>query len=483
MISFRVRPPAPSAGPASDGRPPATHSLLGEILDWMLAPILFLWPISIVATNHVANQIADLPYDRHLAASAVALIHQVEIHGVQTTANLSGPVQDMLRADEFDTVFFQVAGPQGEFLAGDSDVPTEVIGQPAELRTMFFRDATISGEEVRVAYQFLPAGSGRPPVLVQVAETRNKRKQLASRVITGVLLPQFAIIPLAVLLVWLGLTRGLAPLNRLQSHIRRRRPDDLSPIDLRRVPEELRPVIAAFNDMMARLEDNLGAQHRFIAAAAHQLKTPLTGLKTQTELALRETDSQQLRDYLQRIAGGVDRAAHLTKQLLQLARAEASHEKLNATEPVDLEALAREVAAQCVPRALARNIDFGFEAAGAAMIIPGVPLLLREMIDNLVDNAIKYTPQGGHVTVRLRNAPAPVLEVEDTGIGIAEEDRLLVFDRFYRALGTDVEGSGLGLAIVREIADLHRAKIDILTNPGGRGTLLRVTFESSTSAI
>lgn len=467
---------------STGSRPTAPHSLLGEILDWMLAPILFLWPISIVATNHVASQIADLPYDRHLTASVVAVVRQVETHGVQSTANLPGHVQDMLRADELDTVFFQVAGSQGEFLAGDSDVPTEVSQQPAEMRTMLYRDGTINGEEVRIAYQFLPAGLGRPPVLVQVAETRHKRKQLASRVITGVLLPQFAIIPLAVLLVWLGLTRGLAPLNRLQSRIRRRRPDDLSPIDLRRVPEELRPVIAAFNDMMARLEDNLGAQHRFIAAAAHQLKTPLTGLKTQTELALRETDSQQLRDYLQRIAGGVDRAAHLTNQLLQLARAEASHEKSNATEPVDLEALVREVAAQCVPRALARNIDFGFEAADAAMIIPGVPLLLREMIDNLVDNAIKYTPEGGHVTVRLRSAPAWVLEVEDTGMGIAEEDRLYVFDRFYRALGTDVEGSGLGLAIVREIADLHRAKIEILANPGGRGTLIRLTFENSASS-
>jgi two-component system sensor histidine kinase TctE len=468
---------APRKGTAKDNRPVAPHSLFGEILDWMLAPILFMWPISIVATNHVASQIADLPYDRYLATSAVAIVRQVETQGILHGASLPGAVQDMLRADEHDSVYFQVVGSRGEVLAGDSEIPHVDSQQSTETRALQYRDATINGEEVRIAYQFLAAGNARSPVLVQVAETRNKRKQLASRVITGVLLPQFAIIPLAVILVWLGLTRGLAPLNRLQSRIRRRRPDDLSPIDLRSVPEELRPVIAAFNDMMARLEDNLEAQHRFISAAAHQLKTPLTGLKTQTELALREADGVQLRDYLQRIAGGVNRAAHLTNQLLQLARAEASHEKPRPMEAVDLEVLTREVAAHCVPRALERSIDFGFEEAGVPMIIGGVPLLLREMIDNLIDNAIKYTPVGGHVTVRLRAAPAWILEVEDSGIGISAADRQHVFERFYRALDTEAEGSGLGLAIVREIADLHRIGIEIEANPGGKGTLIRLNFD------
>jgi two-component system, OmpR family, sensor histidine kinase TctE len=196
-------------------------------------------------------------------------------------------------------------------------------------------------------------------------------------------------------------------------------------------------------------------------------------------LALQETDCVQLHDYLQRIAGGVDRAAHLTNQLLQLARAEASHERVHEKEPVDLENLVREVTAHCVPRALARNIDLGFEAAEEEMIIFGVPLLLREMIDNLVDNAIKYTPAGGRVTVRLHAMPDWVLEVEDTGIGIAKEDRLRVFERFYRALGTDAEGSGLGLAIVREIADLHQAGIVVLDNPEGCGTVVRLVFSNT----
>lgn len=477
---MKQRNELPASAAITDNQRVEPHSLFGEILDWMLAPLLFLWPISIVATNHVANQIADLPYDHQLRANVVAIVRLVELHGTRVSVSLPGAARDMMSADEDDTTYFQVIGPHGELVIGDSDIPhIDAPGDAAEQPTIHFRNVRIHNEETRVAYQFLSAAPGQPPVLVQVAETRHKREQLASRIISGVLLPQFAIIPLAVMLVWLGLTRGLAPLKRLQLRIRRRQPDDLSPIMLRTVPEELRPVIAAFNDMMARLEDNLEAQHRFIAAAAHQLKTPLTGLKTQTELALQETDCLQLHDYLQRISSGVDRAAHLTYQLLQLARAEASHENVRTMEPVDLQALAHEVTAHCVPRALARNIDLGFEEAGSPMIISGVTLLLREMIDNLVDNAIKYTPVGGRVTVRLHATSAWSLEVEDTGIGIVKEDRPRVFERFYRALGTDAEGSGLGLAIVREIAELHRASIEVLDNPDGHGTLIRLVFDNS----
>jgi two-component system sensor histidine kinase TctE len=461
----------------SELRAPTPHSLFGEILDWMLAPLLLLWPISIVATNHVANQIADLPYDRQLGAGVIAIVRQVEVRDGRTDVNLPVAARDMLRSDEEDTVYFQVSGPRGELLAGDSDIPRPEGALLKEFDTTHYRDETIGGEEVRVAYQYIHAGAGSDPVMVQVAETRRKREQLASRIISGVLLPQFAIIPVAVALVWLGLTRGLVPLARLQTRIRRRRPDDLSPINLRNVPEELRPMVAAFNDMMARLEDNLSAQHRFIAAAAHQLKTPLTGLKTQTELALRETDCVQLHDYLQRIAAGVERAARLTSQLLQLARAEATQEKAGTNELVDLGGLAREVTGQNVPRAIERNIDLGFEDLADRTYVTGIPLLLREMIDNLVDNAVKYTPEGGRVTVRLAGTPQPVLEIEDSGIGIPAEDRPFIFDRFYRALGTDAEGSGLGLAIVREIADLHQVGIEVVDNPNEKGTLFRLVFK------
>lgn len=456
---------------------PALNSLFGEILDWMLAPLLFVWPISIVATHLVAEDIANEAFDHVLVEHVTRIVGQMKVTPDGVSVNLP-PALPMPEDDGTDRQFFQVAIDGGEPFAGSAEVPGLLPGDRRGVGDVLFRDGNMLGEPVRIAYQLVPSPAEASPLLVQVAETRRQRKALSSHIISGVLLPQFAIIPLAVILVWLGLTRGLAPLARLQERIRDRQPDDLSPIDLRTVPEELRPVIAAFNHMMARLEGNLDAQQRFIAAAAHQLKTPLTGLKTQTELALRETDCRQLYDCLRRIAGGVDRSVHLANQLLQLARAEASHESPHVFEPIGLDILLRDVIVRCVPRALEKNIDLGFEAHGepATAKISGVPLLLCEMIDNLIDNAIKYTPAGGRVTVRLHAGSAPAIDIEDTGIGIAPEDRARVFERFYRVLGTGAEGSGLGLAIVQEIVELHRAGIEVRETPSGKGTLIHVAF-------
>jgi len=460
-------------------RPPSQpNSLFGEILDWMLAPLLFLWPISIIVTHNVADSIANQPYDRALADSVRALARLVSVDGGRVAVHFPAPPRALFRADQDDVVYYQVANESGDLVTGDREIgwtapPPAVI--PEEV---LYRDDVIHGEEVRVAYQFLrpwpePAS---PLVLVQVAETRNKRSDLASRVVTGVLLPQFAIIPLAVVLVWVGLTRGIAPLNRLQSLIRRRRPTDLSPIVAASAPEEVRPLIVAFNDMMARLEENLQAQQRFIADAAHQMRTPLTGLRMQTELALLETDPEALRESLSRIAQSTERASHLINQLLSLARAEASFEKLYAVEQVALGAMVRDVAQELFPRAQAKNIDLGAEGTTEPLTVEGNPVLLREMIKNLVDNAIKYTPPGGRVTARTRHAGAPIFEVEDTGVGIPEADRERVFERFYRVLGSGEDGSGLGLPIVREIAELHRATVTLNANPAGAGTMVQVVF-------
>ncbi|QID17122.1 sensor histidine kinase [Nitrogeniibacter mangrovi] len=457
------------------------NSLFGEILDWMLAPLLFLWPISIIVTHNVADNIANEPYDRAMAESVRTLARLVKLDGPQVHVDFPAPPRTLFRADRDDTVYYQVADRQGEVVAGDWEIPWA----PPPVRLLpdevYYRDDVIQGEEVRIAYQFLRTEPDptRAPVLVQIAETRNKRAELASQVVTGVLLPQFAIIPLAVILVWVGLSRGISPLSRLQTLIRRRRPTDLSPISTTGVPEELRPLIVAFNEMMSRLEENLQAQQRFIADAAHQMRTPLTGLRMQTELALDETDPELLHDSLSRIARSTERASHLINQLLTLARAESSSEKIYAVEQVDLEMLVREVAHDLFPRAQARAIDLGVEDTGWPLLIDGNPVMLNEMIANLVDNAIKYTPEGGSVTIRTQATDFAILEVEDTGIGIPEEDRERVFERFYRVLGSDADGSGLGLPIVREIAEMHRASVTLKPNPAGKGSIAQVVFPRS----
>jgi len=461
--------------------PTELNSLFGEILDWMLAPLLFLWPLSISVTHHVANEIANQPYDQALAENVGAIARLVKLQDGRVVVNFPAPARAMLRADENDVTYYQVSGWRGNLVAGDREISQPVPADPpVDIDTVQFRDEDINGNDIRIAYRFVPLGPGQ--ALVQVAETRKKREELAGRIISGVILPQFAIIPLAVVLVYLGLSRGIAPLSRLRQRIRERRPGDLAPIGILGVPEELRPVIAAFNEMMARLEGNLAAQQRFIADAAHQMRTPLTGLKMQTELALSETDPQLMRRSLEQIAESADRAVHLINQLLALARAEAGYEKVYVFERVDLERLARSVTQESVPRALAKGIDIGFEGSGWPLWMEGSPVLLHELISNLVDNAIKYTSDGGKVTVRLRAGAYALLEVEDSGIGIPEQELERVFERFYRVLGSDAHGSGLGLPIVREIAELHRASVKLQRNKDGVGTLAQVAFPRKDAA-
>ncbi len=452
------------------------NSLFGEILDWMLVPLLLIWPFSIIVIHGVVDSIANHPFDQALAENVHAIARRVEVAADRAIVSFPVPARMVLRGGEDDVVYYQVLGLRGELVSGDRDIPWVEPPQDPKWGEVYFRNEEIDGEEVRVGYAYLQPRPEGPHITVQVAETLSKRNALASRILSGVTLPQFGFVPLVAVLVWVGLGRGLAPLNRLRRLIRRRRPSDLSPISTRGIPEEVLPMILAFNDMMARLEQNLLAQQRFIADAAHQMRTPLTGLKMQTELALSDSDPQHVHSSLVQIAESADRAAHLINQLLTLARAESSHEKTHAVEAVDLEVLVRDVTRQWVPRARAKKIDLGFESTGWPLRVDGNPLLLRELINNLVDNALKYTPEGGRVTVRTRATEFALIEVEDNGCGIAENERDLVFERFYRVLGTAEHGSGLGLAIVREIAELHRANVLLKPNPHERGTVAQVVF-------
>ena len=511
------------------------RSLFGEILDWMLAPLLLLWPMSLGLTWLVAQSIANRPYDRELADVALTLARHSQAQQTQETQPMHAAAQPLIgpnaqpgsqppgtapaaaahrleleriasalmRGDDDDSealVYFQVLGTRGELLAGDARLPVPV-DEAAPVGTVRFRDDTLADEPVRVAYTVLRAGAGQGEALVQVAETLGRRSRLATEIIKGVLLPQFVVLPLAVLLVWFALARGIRPLAQLQQRIRRRASTDLSAIPIRDVPDEVRPLVDAINDLLQRLDHSIGAQRHFLADAAHQLKTPLAGLRMQAELAARQIDVSQgdgaaALHSLQQIALSSQRAAHMVNQLLALARADESAQPVRR-EPVDLAALTREVLKDFVARAIERRIDLGYEGPGAACAdseespgdldldvhrdadlapqidasppppsttLAGEPVLLGELIRNLVDNALHYTPPGGRVTVRVTGDPfghALLLQVEDTGSGIPGHEREAIFRPFYRVLGTQVDGSGLGLAIVQEIAQRHDAVVSV----------------------
>ena len=441
---------------------PIRRSLLGEILDWMLAPLFLLWPMSVAITYVVAQNIANVPYDHSLANALKVLGQQVDIDNGRLVLRLSAPARLALRTRENDGVFWKVIAPNGEYLGGDAELPTPERTPIHKSNTVYYRDEPMREFEIRVAYMWLDTGlRGEADVLLVAAETLERRSKLANDIIKGVIIPQFFVLPIAVLLVWFGLSRGVAPINRLQQRLRARRPDDLSPIDEHAAPTEIGPLVAAMNDLLKRLSSNVLAQRRFVADAAHQLKTPLAGLRTQAELALRDAPRGETQDSLQQIVAGTARATRLVNQLLQMANAENPDSV--GMVPCDLVALARDRTLQWVDQALSMGNDLGFEGPDDPLLIRGHPLLLAEILNNLIDNALRYTPAPGRVTVIVRETPHyAILAVEDSGPGIAPEERERVFDRFYRVLGTSVDGSGLGLAIVREIATRHRATVQIL---------------------
>ncbi len=452
------------------------RSLFGEILDWMLAPLLLLWPMSVALTWLVAQGIANRPYDRELGQFAYGVAREMRADPAferglagRRAIRLSEPTAALLRSDDVDRIWYQVRGAQGELASGDAELAPPPPAQAVD--EVQFRDDTVHNDPVRVAWLWVGTpGGASSGVLVQVAETVDKRSRLATEIIKGVILPQFVILPLAVLLVWFALARGIAPLSALQQRIRRRESQDLSPIAEHDVPEEVAPLVRAINDLLARLDQTMSTQKHFLADAAHQMKTPLAGLRMQAELAQREIDAggdpQAVKRSLRQIARSSQSAAHLVNQLLTMARAEDA-EQAQRRQDVPLVRLARDVVRDFVPRAMDKRIDLGYEGPDddpATPRLAGQPVLVRELIRNLVDNALQYTPAGGTVTVRLLPDPrgdAMVLQVEDTGPGIPADERELVFQPFYRALGTDVDGSGLGLAIVKEIADKHGATVTI----------------------
>jgi len=291
------------------------------------------------------------------------------------------------------------------------------------------------------------------------------------------ILPQLMLIVFAGLMLWYAVGRGLAPLERLRREIENRSHRDLSALPVEDTPQEVRPLISAMNQLLDRLSLALASQQRFIADAAHQLRTPIAGLKTQTELALRQTPTGEAHDTLKQLRSATERATHLVNQLLSLARAEPPAGRVQPGERIDLEGLARAATAEWVPRALARDVDLGFDPDSRAVLVEGDPFLLREMLNNLLDNAVRYTHAGGQVTVCVGAKDGrPLLTIEDNGPGIPETERARVFERFYRVLGTGVEGCGLGLAIVREIAQSHGAEVRLTPAQGGAGTIAQVIF-------
>jgi two-component system sensor histidine kinase TctE len=473
----------------------AQRSLFGEILDWMLTPVFLLVPISVGVTWLVAQGIANAPFDRTLEFNIRALARRVDANRVHAPLALPPPMREILGGDAADRVYYQLLDEHGGLLGGEPEIPPPGTGaeEPQAPGVVYLRDGLIQGQPVRIASLWMAAATPEAPMtLLQLAETREKQSVLATEIIKGVLLPQFALLPLAVLLIWLALVRGVKPLSVIETRLRERRPGDLSPLDEASVPLEVVPLVLSVNDLLSKLNDSIGTQKRFLADAAHQLKTPLAGLRMQADLAQREgANAEELKQSLKQIGRASVRATHTVNQLLSLARAEANNASTGRLS-CDLARIAIEVVHEAVPRAIDKRIDLGYEGArpGApGVAIEGNPTLLKELVRNLLDNAINYTPstpeRPGVITTRVLADPfgrIVMLQVEDNGPGIPESERDLVFQPFYRVLGNEADGSGLGLPIAMEIARQHAATVRLEDAHPGQplpGTRVTLRFDGN----
>jgi two-component system sensor histidine kinase TctE len=357
-------------------------------------------------------------------------------------------------------------------IAGDAGLPPPPRNAEPQDGVITY-DGVYRDQDLRLVALLVPCG-GRI-CTVQVAETTIKRRTLATDIALAGVVPSALITLLLLGLVWFGVKRGLTPLEELSNEIRGRSARDLKPIDPARAPGEARPLVAALNQLFARVEEASANQQRFLANAAHQLRTPLAGLQAHSEIALAQSVPEDIRVQLEQVHRATIRTARLANQLLALARAEPGGSRADAVAPLNLRAVVEDAADEWVHRAMAKEIDLGFELADAQ--VAGDALLLREALGNLIHNALEYSAAGARVTVRTGvRVRRPFLEVEDDGPGIPAAEREHVLERFYRIAGTLGTGSGLGLSIVREIAVAHRAQMEITSGEGGRGCKVGLTF-------
>ncbi len=456
---------------------PEKATLRHQLLISLLAPIVLVTLISAVVAYYYAFNFATLAYDYSLSESARDISGQIRFTEGEPRVDLPRAALDMLESDKYDRIYYMVSDAKGAFVAGHRGLP--LPPEDAAPGKPVYYDGNYRGSPIRIAalYALVAGAPNEDPILIQVAETLNKRHILANEILLGMLLPELLLIVLVGVLVWYGVERGLRPLAALQKEISSRSHRDLSPLPEQNAPGEVRSLIRAMNDLLARLSEALLAQQRFITDAAHQLRTPLAGLKTQTELALRQKELDEVRHTLQQLNTATGQTTHLVNQLLSLARAEPGTNRAQALQPVNLDELARDATTEWVPYSIARNIDLGFDNSAGAATIEGDALLIKEMLGNLLDNAIRYTQPGGQVTVRIAPEGNQVLlSVEDNGPGIPPAERERVFERFHRVLGSGAEGCGLGLAIVREIAQSHNAETRLGPGANGGGTLVTVAF-------
>jgi two-component system sensor histidine kinase TctE len=463
----------------------------------LVGPLTLLFLLGGAASWGLAQYFADTVYDGWLFDSVSSLALEVEATEKGPFVDLPQETQRLFEWDATDRTYFRISGARKGLIAGRADWPPmagdvdeyegvriydlfdqfvtdvlEVDMDGAQGARLY--DGRMDGQDVRVAAIELPASDFGEAVTVEVAETTRKRRGLAQAILLSTLVPQLLLIGVAAAAVRRAIRHGLDPLNHIAQRLQSRGYQQLAPIVEAGVPEEVQPLTRALNDLLSRLASALNAQRRFLAEAAHQLRTPLTAIKLHAEQIGRESTLHDAAPLLDALRVSTDRAARLSNQLLTLARAEPDGSAARPFRRLDLASLVRETGSEWAPQALSVGLDMHFscETEDQPVWIQGDADLLREALNNLIDNAMKY--HGGHGSLHLRvfARPRPGVSVEDDGPGIPAPLRAQMLQRFVR--GERGAGSGLGLSIAQEIACLHGGELTLEDGPAGRGLRVRL---------
>ena len=448
------------AEPRSGAGPARRPSLRGRLLARLLAGVCLAWIVAAAASYFDVRDEIDELLDAHLAQSAAMLVTQVggELEALDTE---HAPVLHRRTVN----VAFQIWEGGKTLRLHSVSAPDERLSPTDE----GFSDAEVRGKTWRV----FSTWTGDRDYLVQVAEERHLRNEIVEDIAEHMLLPLGVALPLLGALLWITVTQALRPMRRLGEDIARRAPDNLSPIDVADTPAEVAPLVDNLNFLFERVSGLMESERRFTADAAHELRTPLAAVKAQAQVARASVQDAERQRALDNVIAGCDRATRLVEQLLTLARLEPAEFQARR-EPCDLAGVAREVVALLVPFALAKGVEIELDAP-APVEVSGTPELLRVLVRNLVDNAVRYSPARSVVSVRLDSRPVR-LTVLDRGAGVPPEERANLGRRFHRVLGTGESGSGLGLSIVKRIAELHDATVEFGEGEHGRGLRVSVAF-------
>lgn len=430
------------------------------------------WIAAAWFTHIEAQKEVDKLFDAQLAQSAQVLLGTTS-HELQERAESD---------DEGDDGKEQVVHEYEQKLAFQIWSGSSLLMRSTAAPSVAFANGAAGYSEVDLnekPWRVFTRWDRRHEFMIQVAEPLARREELARHIAFRMLLPILIAFPVLALLIWFAVSGGLRPLQKLKQEVKQRAADRLEPVQMTGVPDEVAPLAQALNDLFARLRHAFESERQFTADAAHELRTPLAALKTQAQVAMRSMDETERRQALENVLRGVDRGARLVEQLLTLARVDPET-AATGFEKLELRGLVTTVIRDLMPFAHTKKIELKLED-GLPGDVLGNSTQLDLLLRNLLDNAIRYTPEGGRVSVVVREENGVVLEVRDTGPGIPMSEREQVKQRFYRIAGSGQEGSGLGLSIVRRIVELHHAHMELTDNENGQGLTVKVSFSMASA--